>query len=52
MAIIQTSNKLSLWEEEFRICSKPYVFFRLIADRDGVRFMTATAAEDAGQYRA
>jgi hypothetical protein len=24
----------------------------LIADRDGVRFMTATAAEDAGQYRA
>lgn len=52
MAIIQTSNKLSLRQEEYRICSKPYVFFRLISDRDGVRLMTATAAEDAGEYRA
>lgn len=52
MAIIQTSNKLSLRQEEFRICSKPYVFFRLIAGRDGVRLMTATAAEDTAEYRA
>ncbi|PWR03368.1 hypothetical protein DKT77_06985 [Meridianimarinicoccus roseus] len=51
MAIIQTSNKLSLRQEEYCICSEPYVFFRLISDRDGVRLMTATASEDTGEYR-
>jgi len=51
MAIIQRSTKLSLQQEEYRICSEPYVFYRLISDAHGVRLMTATASEDTGQYR-
>jgi hypothetical protein len=52
MAIIQKSNKLSLRQEEYRICSDPYVFYRLISDANGFRIMTATASEDTGEYRA
>lgn len=52
MAFIQQSDKLSSHQEEYRICSKPYVFLRLISDRDGFRLMTATASEDGAQYRA
>lgn len=52
MARIQKSNKLSLQQEEYRICSEPYVFYRLISDSSGVRLMTATASEDTGEYRA
>ena len=52
MAIIQKSTKLSLQQEEYRICSEPYVFYRLISDANGVRLMTATASEDTGDYRA
>ncbi|KUJ85983.1 hypothetical protein AVO45_03150 [Ruegeria marisrubri] len=52
MAIIQRSTKLSLRQEEYRICSEPYVFYRLISDANGVRLMTATASEDTGDYRA
>lgn len=52
MPIIESSNKLSSEQEEYRICSKPYVFYRVIVARNGVRLMTATASEDAGEYRA
>lgn len=52
MAIIQKSNKLSSQQEEYRICSDPYVFYRLISDANGFRIMTATASEDTGEYRA
>lgn len=52
MAKIHKSNKLSLRQEEYRICSEPYVFYRLISDAKGVRLMTATASEDTGEYRA
>ena len=51
MAIIRTSEKLSSHQEEYCICSKPFVFFRLIIDQHGPRLMTATAGEDVGKYR-
>lgn len=52
MPKIEPSNKLSSDQEEYRICSKPYVFYRIIVDRNGARLMTATASEDVGPYRA
>ncbi|WP_428544049.1 hypothetical protein [Profundibacter sp.] len=52
MAIIEKSKKLSSEQEEYRICSKPYIFYRVIVDQNGVRLMTATASEDTGEYRA
>ncbi len=52
MPIIESSCKLSLEQEEYRICSKPYVFFRLIAGVHSLRLMTATASEDTGEYKA
>lgn len=51
MPIIEPSNKLSLTQEEYRICSASHVFYRVIVDRNGVRLMTATASEDSGEYR-
>ena len=52
MPIIEPSKKLSMIQEEYRICSAPYVFYRVIVDRNGVRLMTATASEDTREYRA
>ncbi|SIT52777.1 conserved hypothetical protein [Mesorhizobium prunaredense] len=52
MPIIEPSNKLSRTQKEYRICSNPYVFYRIIVDQYGARLMTATASEDAGGYRA
>lgn len=52
MPIIEPSNKLSLFQEEYRVCSSPFVFFRVIVDRYGARMMTATASEDTGDFRA
>jgi len=52
MPIIEPSKKLSMTQEEYRICSAPYVFYRVIVDRNGVRLMTATASEDTKEYRA
>ncbi|MCA8905349.1 MAG: hypothetical protein H6847_13990 [Hyphomonas sp.] len=52
MPDIEPSRKLSADQEEYRICSKPYVFFRLIFDKHGARLMTATASENCGGYRA
>lgn len=52
MPDIEPSRKLSADQEEYRICSKPYVFFRLIFDKRRARLMTATASEDGGGYRA
>jgi len=52
MPDIEPSRKLSADQDEYRICSKPYVFFRLIFDKRGARLMTATASEDCGAYRA
>jgi len=51
MPIIEKSNKLSKTQEEYRICSKPFVFFRLIGHTDNFRLMTATASEDSGEYQ-
>lgn len=52
MPKIEPSNKLSPDQEEYRICSEPYVFYRIIVDGRGGRLMTATAGEDIGPYRA
>lgn len=52
MPEFEPTRKLSTDQEEYRICSKPYVFFRMIVDKNGARLMTATASEDAGGYRA
>ena len=51
MVKIEPSKKLSSEQEEYRICSKPYIFYRMIVDQNGVRLMTATASEDTGEYR-
>lgn len=52
MALLEPSNKLSQLQTEFRICSKSYVFHRLIRVGSEYRFMTATASEDTGGFRA
>lgn len=52
MPKIEASNKLSPEQEEYGICSKPYIFYRIIRDPKGVRLMTATASESTGPYRA
>lgn len=52
MARIERSTKLSLTQDEYRICSEPYVFYRLISNGNGVRLMTATACENIGGLRA
>jgi hypothetical protein len=52
VAIIENSSKLSSNQEEYRICCKNIVFFRLIAEQTHFRLMTATASEDAGEYHA
>ncbi|WP_299912150.1 hypothetical protein [uncultured Paracoccus sp.] len=52
MARIERSTKLSLTQDEYRICSEPYVFYRLISDGNGFRLMSATASEDIGRFRA
>lgn len=52
MPAMEPTNKLSSEQEEYRICAKPYVFYRIILDRTGARLMTATAHEDSGEYKA
>lgn len=52
MPAMEPANKLSSVQEEYRICAKPYVFYRVIVDRIGARLMTATADEDSGEYKA
>lgn len=52
MALLEPSNKLSQIQREYRVCSKPYVFHRVIGVGDEFRFMTATASEDTGSFRA
>ena len=50
MPRIERSKKLSMTQEEYCICSKPYVFYRLISDHSGFRLMTATASEDTSRF--
>lgn len=52
MPAMEPANKLSSVQEEYRICAKPYVFYRIIVDQMGARLMTATADEDSGEYKA
>ncbi|OWQ91111.1 hypothetical protein CDQ91_19430 [Sphingopyxis witflariensis] len=52
MPIIETSHKLSSDQEEYRVCSGSFVFFRVIVGENRCRLMTATASEDTGEYRA
>lgn len=51
MAIIKRSNKLSSDQEEQCVHSKGFVFFRIVAEGDLLKVMTATAAEDTGELR-
>lgn len=51
MAIIVRSSKLSSDQEEQCVHSKGFVFFRIVAEGDLLKVMTATAAEDTGELR-
>lgn len=51
MAIIARSSKLSSDQEERCVHSKGFVFFRIVAEGDLLKVMTATAAEDTGEVR-
>lgn len=52
MPIIQISHKLSFDQEEYCICSNHIVLFRIISEGSELRLMTATAPEDAAEFRA
>ena len=52
MPIVQNSTKLSTQSNQYIICSESFVFFRVVLENDGFKFMTATASEDAGNFKA
>lgn len=51
MAKIKRSSKLSSDEDEQCVYSGSFVFFRIVAEGDQFKFMTATACEDTGEFR-
>ena len=50
MATIESSSKLCAKQDEYCICSKCIVFFRVVDEGSHLRVMTATASEDSGTF--
>lgn len=50
MAFVQKSSKLETERLQYIVCSQSTVFFRVVAENNGYKFMTATAPENDGSF--